>query len=235
VYRSALAATELLAAAACYTRTCRIGTSVLVGGYHRPVELAQRLATIDLLSGGRLVAGLGVGWSDDEHRQMDVDPSRRGRRLTELVEGLRACWSPDPVEFSGEFFSVPPSYVSPKPVQEHIPLLSGAWSRAGLNRTAASFDGWNPAGASAVAVQRVVQQLNELRPPEKAPLTVWFRVFPQPPNGQPDVEGMFEQIRSAREAGFEEVIIDAHFWQEIERPTDWLTLIDRMRPALAEG
>ena len=146
VYRSTLSATELLAAAAAYTRTCLIGTSVLVGGYPRPVELAQRLATLDLISEGRLVVGLGVGWSDEEHVQMDVDPRRRGPRLTELVHALRTCWGPDPIEHHGEFFDIPLSYVSPKPVQRSIPLIAGTASRTGLARAVTSFDGWNPAG-----------------------------------------------------------------------------------------
>ena len=73
-YRTTFAATELLMAAAAWTERVTIGTSILVGGSHRPVELAQRLATIDVLSKGRLIAGLSVGWSKDEHDQMDVVP-----------------------------------------------------------------------------------------------------------------------------------------------------------------
>ena len=81
-------ATELLTAAAAWTEKPLIGTGILVGGYHRPVELAQRLAAIDILSNGRLIAGLSVGWSKDEHEQMDVEFHTRGRRMGELVDAL---------------------------------------------------------------------------------------------------------------------------------------------------
>src|SRR4051812_45785345 len=73
-YRSVLSALETLSTAAAWTSHIEVGTSVLVAGYHRPVQLAQQLATLDLLSGGRLTVGLATGWSDDEHRQADVHP-----------------------------------------------------------------------------------------------------------------------------------------------------------------
>jgi Luciferase-like monooxygenase len=97
----------------------------------RPVELGQRLATLDLLSSGRLIAGISVGWSDDEHQQMGVDPRTRGRRC-------------------GEFFSIPESVVRPKPLQQPRPrLMSGMRSAVGLARTAQLFDIWNPSRGSA--------------------------------------------------------------------------------------
>ena len=98
-YRSTWSPLELLTAAAAWTERIGLGTGILVGGYHRPVELAQRLATLDRLSDGRLIVGLSVGWSKDEHDQMDVDFDSRGRRMDELVEALLTCWGPDPVEF----------------------------------------------------------------------------------------------------------------------------------------
>lgn len=235
VYRSTLSATELLAAAAAYTRSCRIGTSVLVGGYHRPVELAQRLATLDVLSEGRLVAGLGVGWSDEEHVQMDVDPRRRGHRLTELIDALRTCWGPDPVEHHGEFFHIPASYVSPKPVQRTVPLIAGTTSRAGLARTVTSFDGWNPAGVPVATVQRTLDDLNGRRSPHQALLTAWPRLFVQPPFGPPDLPRLFDEVEAARRAGVAEVIIDAGFWDAIVEPSDWLRAIEWLAPALEPG
>src|SRR5207245_1064207 len=80
-YRSTLGALQALAAAAAWTSKPVVGTSILVAGLHRPVALAQQLSTIDLLSEGRLVAGFSVGWSDEEHQVMDVDPRTRGARV----------------------------------------------------------------------------------------------------------------------------------------------------------
>lgn len=231
-YRSTLAATELLAAAASYTSSCTIGTSVLVGGYHRPVELAQRLATLDLLSEGRLVVGLGVGWSIEEHAQMDVDTRRRGARLSEMVDALRACWRADPVEHHGEFFDIPASYVSPKPVQQTVPLIAGTASRAGLARAVASFDGWNPAGVPIARVLRVLDELNALRRADQAPLTAWPRIFVQPPGGRPDLPRLFDEVAAARRAGLAEVIIDASFWETITEPADWMRAIEIFTPTL---
>src|ERR1700740_358389 len=125
-YRSTLGALETLAAAAAWTSQPVVGTSILVAGLHRPVALAQQLSTIDLLSEGRLVAGFSVGWSDEEHQGMDVDPRTRGAPADELVDALVACWGPDPVTFSGRFFTIPEAGIGPKPVQQPRPrLLSG--------------------------------------------------------------------------------------------------------------
>ena len=156
-YKTTWSPLELLTAAAAWTERVRIGTGVLVGGYHRPVELAQRLATLDHISNGRLIVGLSVGWSKDEHDQMDVEFETRGRRMDELVEAVKTCWGPDPVQFDGEFFHIPESIVSPKPVQRpHPPLLSGMRSPAGLRRTAAMFDMWNPASGSIEQISEAV-------------------------------------------------------------------------------
>ena len=148
-YRSVLGALETLTAAAAWTTRPILGTSILVAGLHRPVALAQQLSTIDVLSDGRLVAGFSVGWSDEEHQVMDVNPRTRGARCDELIDALLACWGPDPVEFSGRFFTIPTSDVRPKPLQQPRPrLLSGMRSPAGLRRTAEKFDIWNPASGT---------------------------------------------------------------------------------------
>ena len=110
-YRSILQPMEILAAVAAWTEKVIIGTSILVAGYHRPVDLAQRITTLDVLSGGRTVFGFSVGWSDEEHAQYDVDPRTRGKRADELIDALKACWGADPVSFNGEFFTIPESDV----------------------------------------------------------------------------------------------------------------------------
>src|SRR4029077_1014049 len=132
---------ETLTAAAAWTTRPVVGTSILVAGLHRPVALAQQLSTIDVLSGGRLVAGFSVGWSDEEHQQMDVDPRTRGARCDELIDALLACGGRDPVELAGRVFTLSQAGVNPKPVQVPRPrLLSGMRSPAGLRRTAERFD-----------------------------------------------------------------------------------------------
>jgi probable F420-dependent oxidoreductase len=237
-YRSVLAPTEAMAHAAAITDRVTIGSSILVGGYHRPVELAQRIATLDLLSGGRTILGLAVGWSDDEHEQMDVDPRTRGRRLEELVRAVLACWGPDPVRFDGEFFSIPESVVQPKPLQQpHPPLLSGMWSPAGLDRTVALFDIWNPARGNPEEIALAVAGLNAKRRSDQAPLRLFYRSFAQRPNHQPGtpiagVEGVAEEIRSCARAGVEEVIVECNFWDAMDSPDAWAAAPDTLAPLL---
>jgi probable F420-dependent oxidoreductase len=233
-YRSTLSALETLSAAASWTETVDIGTSVLVAGYHRPVDLAQRLATLDLISGGRLIPGFSVGWSDDEHEQMDVDPRTRGARCDELVEALLACWEPDPVSFSGKFFTIPPADVSPKPL--HRPrLLSGMRSGPGLRRTAELFDIWNPASGSLEDILSTAERLADMRPAHLAPLDLYWRVFTEPPvrvSGlrTRTVDELCGEVLRAREAGIAAVIIDANFSSDISSPEDWAALPDRLAP-----
>lgn len=238
-YRTTLSALETLSAAAAWSTGPEIGTSVLVAGYHRPVQLAQRLATLDLLSGGRLVVGFSVGWSDDEHRQADVDPRTRGRRLDEMLDALEACWGEDPVQFSGSFFDIPTSDVRPKPLQRPRPrLLSGMRSEAGLRRTAERFDIWNPASGALEDILATAAQLRERRPADRPPLEVYWRVYTEPPvpvRGLRalSVDELAADVARAREAGIAQVIVDANFDATIDSPEAWAGLPARLAPLVA--
>jgi probable F420-dependent oxidoreductase len=237
-YRTTFAPLELLSIAAAWTERVTVGTGILVGGYHRPVELAQRLATLDVLSQGRLIAGLSVGWSKDEHEQMDVEFTTRGRRMDELVAALRACWGPDPVTFDGEFFHIPESIVSPKPVQQpHPRLLSGMRSEAGLRRTAALFDIWNPASGSVDQLAASAAEINAMRAPGQPPIDVYQRLFTEPPFKAPGVEPntveqLTDAVAAARAAGFAHVIVDTAFTTEVHSPADWAAFPARLAPIL---
>jgi probable F420-dependent oxidoreductase len=235
-YRTTLSALETLTAAAAWTSRVEVGTSVLVAGYHRPVQLAQRLATIDLLSEGRLTVGFSVGWSDDEHQQMDVDPRTRGRRLDEMLDALEACWGPDPVSFDGEFFTIPTSDVRPKPLQLPRPrLLSGMRSEAGLRRTAERFDIWNPASGTLEQILETAGRLQEQRPAGMAPLEVYWRLFVEPPVlvanlRTATVDDLVESVGRAKDAGIASVIVDANFEAAIDAPQAWADLPKRLAP-----
>ncbi len=237
-YRTVLAPTELLTAAALWTSGVKVGTSILVAGNHWPVSLAQRLATIDHLSGGRLMVGLGVGWSAEEHTASGTDVGTRGARMDDFIGALLACWAEDPVVLDGPFFTMEPAIVRPKPVQQpHPPLLSGMWSPAGLERTRLHFDAWNPAGLPVVRVKAIVDDLNARRPAGRAPLDVFHRTFAQLPLG-PRPEGdpvarLAEEASQAREAGFAEIILEHNFSEEVRSPDDWAAVPDRFAPVLA--
>ena len=240
-YRTTFATTELLSFAAAWTERIAIGASVFVGGYHRPVELAQRTATLDALSAGRLIVGFSVGWSQEEHDQMGVDFHSRGRRMDELVRALVACWGPDPVNFEGEFFSITDADVRPKPVQHPRPkLLSGMRSEPGLRRTAALFDIWNPASGSLAEIAATGERLESMREPGRSSLEIYQRIYLEPPVRRPGlgllgVAGVASAVAEARRAGIPQVIIDANFWQQMRSPQDWAGLPDLLIPALRAG
>ena len=237
-YRSVLQPLEVLAAVVGWTSDIVVGTSILVAGYHRPVDLAQRITTLDVLSGGRTVFGFSVGWSDEEHAQYDVDPRTRGRRADELIDALKACWGPDPVSFVGEFFSIPASDVDPKPVQRpHPPLMSGMRSEAGLRRTAEKFDWWNPASGTLEQHLATMDQLRQLRPSDLAPLRMCWNLFTDPPvvvaNLRPlTVDELCVEVAAASAAGVDAVSVDANFDPSITSVDDWLAVPDRLAPLL---
>lgn len=237
-YRSVLQPMELLAVVSGWTSKILLGTSILVAGYHRPVDLAQRIATLDVLAGGRTIFGFSVGWSDEEHAQYDVDPRTRGRRADELIDALKACWAADPVHFDGEFFSIPASDVDPKPLQRpHPPLMAGMRSEAGLRRTAEKFDWWNPASGTLEQHLETMQQLAAMRPAHLAPLKMCWNLFTDPPvivaNLKPlSVDELCEQVAAAAAAGVDAISVDANFDPTITNQQDWVQVPDRLAPLL---
>lgn len=236
-YQSVLAPLELLAAVAAWTERVTLGTSILVAGNHWPVPLAQKLATIDVLSGGRLVAGFGVGWSAEEHDAAGSDIATRGARMDDFVATLLACWSDDPIEHDGPFFSVPPSMMRPKPVQRpHPPLVSGMWSARGLERTRLHFDGWNPAGMPVERTKAIVDDLNARRPDGMAPLSVHHRAFAQfplaPTPAGDVVQRLAGEATEAARHGFADFIIEHNFWSGIDDPEAWLDVPARFLPVV---
>ncbi len=237
-YRQILSPLELLSVVAGWTSTVRLGTSVLVAGHHRPAPLAKQLATLDVLSKGRLSVGLGIGWCREEHRMCDVDPATRGARMDDFVPALLRCWEPGPVSYEGAYFQIPPSELLPRPVQRpRPPLLAGMWSRAGRRRTATWFDGWNPAGLPVARVLEMAARLAELRDPGLPPLSIHARVFVADPRSSSGaaslgIDGVTREVVQASAGGIDEVIIDASFWAEVARPEDWVALPERLAPCL---
>ncbi|GAA0410749.1 TIGR03619 family F420-dependent LLM class oxidoreductase [Microbispora corallina] len=133
----------LTVAAACTVRP-RLGTSVLNGPLYPPVALARSLTTVDLFSGGRLVVGLGLGWSSDEYDASGVPWKGRGARLEGVLDVLEAVWTADPVSYAGGPWTVAPSHVLPKPARRPPVYLAG-FAPAALRRVGRRADGWLPA------------------------------------------------------------------------------------------
>ncbi|NGO06144.1 TIGR03619 family F420-dependent LLM class oxidoreductase [Streptomyces sp. HC44] len=128
---------ETLAYVAAKTESIRLGTSVVAALLHGPVVLARRLATLDRLSGGRLMAGLGQGWMEQEFTAAGVPMARRGAGFEEHLEVMRAVWGPNPVRHDGRFYRVPESEIGPKPVRPGGPsVLVGAATPPAVDRAA---------------------------------------------------------------------------------------------------
>lgn len=116
----------LLSALAGVTRTIRLGTMVLVLPFRDPVAFAKEWATLDVLSGGRSILGVGVGWNRQEFDALRIPYRERGRRMNEMLESITALWTGDHVTYEGQFYRFKDLTLEPKPVQQpHPPIWMG--------------------------------------------------------------------------------------------------------------
>jgi len=143
----------LLSFVAARTRRVRLGTSVLVLPYHNPIRLAKTAATLDVLSGGRLILGVGVGLIEKEIRAMGSPFAERGALTDEAIAVMRALWTEDEPSFDGKYHRFAGMKFSPKPLQKpSIPVVIGGVSRAAIRRAARLGDGWQPLGLAPEAL-----------------------------------------------------------------------------------
>ena len=135
----------VLSHVAARTSTVLLGTSVLIMPYRNPIVTAKMVATLDQLSGGRAIAGVGAGWNEAEYDALGVPYHERWARTTEYLRLWQACWEPGPTTFHGRFFSFDQMHVSPKPLQQpHPPIWIGGSSHASLRRAARFAQVWQP-------------------------------------------------------------------------------------------
>ncbi|GAA3239214.1 LLM class F420-dependent oxidoreductase [Dactylosporangium siamense] len=135
-------------AAAC-TTTLRLGTAMLILPEHHPVDLAKRLATVDVLSGGRLLAGIGVGWLREEYDAVGVPFEERGARADEHLAAMHALWTQAPAAYTGRFVSFRDVHSRPRPTRPGgVPIVVGGHSMAAVRRAARFGSGWYPLGVT---------------------------------------------------------------------------------------
>jgi probable F420-dependent oxidoreductase len=143
VYHSVLDPMVALGYLAAATQRIRLGVAVVNMPYLAPVYLAKQAATVDVLSGGRLDLGLGIGWMPEEFAAAGAIMAKRGVRTGEYLEVLRRAWAEGITQFSGEFYTVPPGRIAPNPVQRPgPPVLLGGTVRAAMERAGRLADGW---------------------------------------------------------------------------------------------
>ncbi len=134
-----------LAFAAAATTTLRLGTGILLMAQRDPIVTAKAVASLDVLSGGRVLLGIGAGWNIEELEDHGVDPARRFGRMREGVEAMRALWTQDEASYDGDHVAFPPAWSWPKPVQPGgPPVLLGGNGKRVLERVARYADAWYP-------------------------------------------------------------------------------------------
>src|ERR1700760_1153550 len=140
---------SVLTYAAAVTSRIRLGASVVVLAIHSPINVAHAWATLDVLSGGRAVLGVGLG-REHHYRQFEVPEAGRVRRFREEVELIRALWSQERVAYQGRFYSLPDGTMPLKPLQKPLPIWMGVGHPDAVRRAGALADGWMGSGGSSI-------------------------------------------------------------------------------------
>jgi probable F420-dependent oxidoreductase len=162
-YQNILDPLEMLTYLAANTDRISLGTSIIDMLFQNPVILARRFATLDIFSGGRVIAGLAIGWSKDEYDASGIPYRQKGARADEYMQVLKRIWTDDVVEFKGQFYNIPASKIGPKPVQKpHPPILLGGYTPKTFPRIVNYADGWIPI-AGFVPLEQQEQAINGLR------------------------------------------------------------------------
>ena len=238
-YKHVLDPLDTLTFAAAQTKTVALGTSVLDMPYYNPVTLARRLTTIDVLSNGRLRVGLGLGWSQDEMQAANADMKKRGAMANEFLQVLKAIWTTNPAEFHGNFYQLPKSYISQKPVQKpHPPIYLAAFAAPAMQRLAEMADGWNPVAIPPAGMAQMFAGLQQMakaagRDPSALQMIVRANVeISAQPLGDKrfPFSGTMEQIKedivATRQIGAHELFFDPTFSPGAQDLKKWLSLME---------
>jgi probable F420-dependent oxidoreductase len=206
-----------------------VGTCVALPGEHDPIALAKAVATLDVLSGGRFVMGVGFGWNAEELEDHGFQAEQKYEVLTEKIALMKQLWTKDEASFTGRHVRLSPSWAWPKPRQRpHPPVLLGGFAtRTTFRRVAAWADGWIPMSmAPAATLEKDLINLRHEwdaagRDPERLEVTVM-----QEPKPEPSLREVFEQYR---DLGVNRVLVDV----PTEGADVLLPLLDEIAPALA--
>jgi len=205
--------------AAAATERIGLGTSVLVVPMHNPLELANSLASLDALSGGRLTIAVGVGWSEQEYVALGYDFHNRGKRLDEAISLFRLAWSEDPVSFHGESTSFDDLRILPKPGHQ-IPIWIGGGSEPAYRRAGALGDGFQAVGLSTEEAAPVVERIRRDHPDVSFPISLRTGWDPQ---GM-DPGRIRDELAAFAEAGIQHIV--AAPWRR--DADEWIRSMDRL-------
>ena len=199
-YKRSLDPYIALAAAAATTDKIRLGTGIGLPAQHDPITFAKQLATLDHISQGRFVFGIGFGWNHEEMENHGIDVRRRRKRVREAMLAMQALWAQERASFSGEFHSFTESWQWPKPVQIPRPrvLVGGSPGPILFRHIAEYADGWIPIGGAGVkdALPELHREMEERGRDPKSLHLVPMGVFPAP-----------AKLEYYREMGCSEVVL----------------------------
>jgi probable F420-dependent oxidoreductase len=192
-----------LAMAATVTTKLQIGTGVCLVLEHHVLDLAKSVATLDLLSNGRLLFGVGVGWNAEEleNHRPDLTWAQRYRAAEECVAALRACWTQDESEFHGDFFSFDPVWSYPKPAHKpHPPVVLGTGGKLGTQHAVRWADEWMPMSIALGNVEKKVTKFRQIAAETGRDIPISIVTM-----GDPSVE----ELQHYRELGLLRAVIGA--------------------------
>jgi len=214
-----------LAVAAGATSRVQLGTTVLIVPYRNPVVTAKMVSSLDALSGGRFVLGIGAGWLEEESTMLGVPFAERGPMTDEYLAAMRELWTSPSPSFAGRYTQFSGLHFEPKPVQKpHPPIWIGGHGRASLRRAAEIGAAWHPINRSAEEIRSAraeLKQLSQARGRAQPPaVTLRNDVFmlragqtvPPPIHGGSVIAGeagaIADQLGELREAGVEHLVLE---------------------------
>lgn len=214
-----------LGAAAAVTRNLKLGTGISLVIQRDPITLAKEIATLDVISNGRVLFGIGGGWNAEEMEQHGIPFNRRWKVLREKIEAIKALWTEEIASYEGEFVNFEPTYSYPKPVQQPFPpIILGSATGQGRQRVVNYCDGWMPINVLLEDMPAAIDDLKRRaeeagRDPDSIPLSIFAQV------------GVNEDLlRRYRDLGIGRTVIGV----PTSKPEKAAEVLDRYAPLIGE-
>jgi len=238
-----------LAVAAGATSRVQLGTTVLIVPYRNPVVTAKMVSSLDALSGGRFVLGIGAGWLEEESAMLGVPFAERGPMTDEYLAAMRELWTSPSPSFAGKYTQFSGLHFEPKPMQKpHPPIWVGGHARASLRRAAEIGAAWHPINRSAEEIRTACAELRQLCQARgrTVPPAVTLRndafmlrggqTVPPPVHGGSVIGGepaaVADQIGELRVAGVEHLVLEFLAPDGADLDEQMAFFAERVRPRL---
>jgi probable F420-dependent oxidoreductase len=187
--------------AAALTKRIKLGTSIVILPLHHPLYIGKQLATLDVLSGGRALFGVGSGWLSEEFDALGIDFKSRGSRTNEAIEALRVIWRDNASSYHGKHFNFGPVKSFPKPINGRIPIVIGGHSPANAKRAARLGDGLMPGSTIDLAAEAYAMMKEECRRIGRNPAEIEFACAAEKNAWMGGWDKLAESARRARDIG----------------------------------